>query len=847
MFDIGPIETSSGGFFHIGPIQFLSAEGGGGGPTSHDGSATITLPALAIALTGANQGFNSASASITLPSLEVAASGDVMNGTNDASGDITLPALTISVAGGNQGFNDCSATILLPSLEAAAEGTNTGEESSEINMDMFVSIEELGMSGPAPLQVSIDCTDTSSSFTNNMFFNGGWDINFGDPYSICAVDASSNHAIGTHVYPQAVEADIVARAWNPYDTSVSASITSSITVVDPDIWFDTSTYAFSPDGTFTGAFSGATQVTLESMNDIYNQYYQPGVRFQLERGKVFTQSANIQIEGDVSGGTLWHHLSHFGTGADPVVSSLGGFSQFFGVSWERIVFDGIFFDGNASATTNVVSIYDNQLSDSVALRWFHFHKCGVSGISNVAIGTSVEINFSISTSPVNEFQCISYPTLIGESGDHVFWGGRFNTIIGAHNVVPPTDTHCYRNTYSDRLYIHNNTIPQTIPSQGRQAIKMHHRNYADVSGGELNFGTGYGEYNVIDQNYMYGSGNWIATFGPQNGAIDERIRNVIFSRNTVAHGPPGIGVILPSCDDVRVRNNVYIITGTYGSPGYPINISQRWADLPSTAQPHPSGHVYHNNTCWVADPDPDGGWYVNFITNDEMADDVSAYNNLLADADGAGKVRINPGGSGFSNGFNLSSDEPHGMIDPENLDFRLSAGSDAIDAGTSAFPAVYDFAGNQRTLPYDIGAYEYVEDVSVTANDATGVVDLPALTISLVGNNLGFNDGSGNAVLPSLTITASATNFMPGSNDGSGNITLPSLTISVTGTNHGTNDASGIVELPALTITGTARNRVPYVIPPAPDITDSGATNKIIQDLVKDLKITIDVTIDPSI
>jgi len=47
------------------------------------------------------------------------------------------------------------------------------------------------------------------------------------------------------------------------------------------------------------------------------------------------------------------------------------------------------------------------------------------------------------------------------------------------------------------------------------------------------------------------------------------------------------------------------------------------------------------------------------------------------------------------------------FVDPANLDFRLKAGSPAIDAGTTLTAPALDILGRPRSIPIDLGAYNF--------------------------------------------------------------------------------------------------------------------------------------------
>ena len=47
------------------------------------------------------------------------------------------------------------------------------------------------------------------------------------------------------------------------------------------------------------------------------------------------------------------------------------------------------------------------------------------------------------------------------------------------------------------------------------------------------------------------------------------------------------------------------------------------------------------------------------------------------------------------------------FVDPANLDFRLKAGSPAIDAGTTLTAPAFDLLGRPRSTLTDLGAYDF--------------------------------------------------------------------------------------------------------------------------------------------
>jgi hypothetical protein len=211
-------------------------------------------------------------------------------------------------------------------------------------------------------------------------------------------------------------------------------------------------------------------------------------------------------------------------------------------------------------------------------------------------------------------------------------------------------------------------------------------------------------------------------FSPQNEQVTESITNGLFEGNTVndARQSQNGQALNVRGQHIVVRNNLFLNIGTgVNVEGWPNN---------------PPGFVdqivVDNNTVWY--PNAGAAGDVFLVTHATTTGTVTIENNILSidlphgsqgqsmliQTDGKGKevedhnLWYAPNDKSFPKPTGTGDVNANPMfmsVDPAAANaFRLSPGSQAIDAGTANAPVYQDFAGNVRPAGagVDIGAFE---------------------------------------------------------------------------------------------------------------------------------------------
>jgi hypothetical protein len=558
-----------------------------------------------------------------------------------------------------------------------------------------VSIEPSRTSGVAPLAVFFDASGTTYSATGaSPFHDLVYEWSFGDPdsgtWSISG--KSKNSALGpvaAHVFEQPGTYTVSV---NVCDASRCSQSQVTIQVQDPNTVFS-GERTICVRATATGDFSGCPAGALQQTNSDWSAVAAAataGRRILLRRGDVWPTGGGVRLNNSGPG-----IIGAFGTGAKPrlalstTVLVLGAARD-----WRFMDLDvnrGSYVGENAFEAegrygenrnllflrVDVTEFYRAMEIAHSTIDWYH-HPNNHNGMF------FVDGNFTRITGGHGVY-------LAGER--MALMGLRITEKSGSHNVRMPYATrsvlqHCYLQGSGSEQHV----------------VKIHSGEWGSSGVTDAR----YGENIVVSDNIINGTnaGPWLMAIGPQSGRYDERIRNVIVERNQF-RSVPEYGVALHVwASYVSVRNNIFNLSGTSrGSTGA---VTTRRG-----IEPAPEGNRFLNNTCYRGDAGSD----TTCISVTSQASNSIVRNNLLYAPSASPRSVLSNDGVGTTASDNLNAtSNPFMVSSPANAaDFRLAAGSAAIDAGASVASNLLDFAGNRRpydgnsdgTARIDLGAFEF--------------------------------------------------------------------------------------------------------------------------------------------
>jgi hypothetical protein len=273
--------------------------------------------------------------------------------------------------------------------------------------------------------------------------------------------------------------------------------------------------------------------------------------------------------------------------------------------------------------------------------------------------------------------------LFGSSNKAMFIGSDRLVVMGCY--MHDTQSHILRIWHAVKGLVVHNKLQDPLNAIG-SVIKLHNAveipNLVD------------GRWIIISDNIIRGH-TWDVTVGTQNATSYEVVRDVLVERNYVTAIAPTQIAFRFSAQNVTARNNIGDMTGTtYTGKLFSVT---RWG-----VEPSPTGARLFNNAVYRNDTGT-------AMLTEAVLSDTLTYNNLAWSAS-SGKVTI-----GVTNGNSLNNLTSNPLwASPAGGNFRLQAGSPAIDAGR---PAVVfdDYTGTGRPLDgdarngaaMDVGPFEF--------------------------------------------------------------------------------------------------------------------------------------------
>lgn len=481
--------------------------------------------------------------------------------------------------------------------DAQAIGTITGSLGSSA---ITPSIVASRTSGVAPLLVHFDASGTTAaSLTSYPFHELEYTWNFGDAtagswsygvraqFGLSTLKNVDKGPIAAHVFETHGTFDVVTGI--RYDGTTATPITTTITVLNPDAVFaETATICISTSGNFTGAPSGALQVTTSSVATI-NSHIAPGKRVLFCRGETWNIGSSIIV--DPAGVAGAGHLGAYGTGARPKFVSTASILAFnvsstnaAGVEDWRIT--DIEHDGANLIASDTASMYTDHYHKHVL-----FHKVKVSRAKYGFHGKQAASGTLPDVLGIVDCEVADGALLTSVGGNGIYTTSRRMVLMGTSVRPNMQGEHACRTSYSTRGVYAHNSFSEVVSGKSHLSIRAP-LTTGDALGVFAPYADGgyiYTEKIVMRDNYTVQADDSETSMGVgpvnQNNGIG-RVRDVVMEcnwgnrcqyglfgsqismRNNITNERPSNGLMVglthmaqqPDPIDLWVYNNSYFST-----------------------------------------------------------------------------------------------------------------------------------------------------------------------------------------------------------------------------------------------------------------------------------------------
>lgn len=242
------------------------------------------------------------------------------------------------------------------------------------------------------------------------------------------------------------------------------------------------------------------------------------------------------------------------------------------------------------------------------------------------------------------------------------------------------------------IYISNSSDNPTI-----RGNRLHHNNNSGLHmNGDINIGgDGIISNGVVENNIIYENGDGGGSGINMDGVVDSIVRNNLLYENHAS------GISIFQIDGATGSQNNLILNNTILMPA-----DGRWAiNIPDTVD---TNNKIFNNIL-LSDHSFRGSITIPSASLAGFESDYNIVVNRLSTDDGNSNISLAAWqGLGFdAHSFIATANDL--FVNPAGHDYRLKAGSLAIDAGTTLADVTTDLEGKARPIgaAFDMGAYEY--------------------------------------------------------------------------------------------------------------------------------------------
>ena len=435
------------------------------------------------------------------------------------------------------------------------------------------------LTGVAPLSVYFDTAGTTATSTDRPFHELEYKWSFGDasgsPVSGTTWKYGANPNANSRNATTGPAAGHVFEVPGTYTVTLTATDGSNtvsnnctqIVVQDPETVFTgTKTVCFSNTGNYTGCPTGADHLQTSNFATAINSKVGVGKRLLFRRGDIFTSNAGAVISANGPG-----IIGAYGVSTDPkpivrrfsnqeVTLSAGNFyTQGIG-DWRVMDLD---MDGqNIQEGSNYAVVSGSLFNNLLMLRLDIHGTWGGVGANHWILnpGQPIYDGWAVVDSKMTGIKGCTY--LNHYNCDWRIYIAGQRLFIQGNSLDNEDDggSHVIRSEFMKKGIINNNYIARAGIIQN--TIKIHSWKWDVSSGGNSTLHT-FSEQIVISDNKIVGGINpWTVALEAQNGASDERLRDVIFERNWLTAGTATQIGVNSSATNATFRNNII----TIGSP-----------------------------------------------------------------------------------------------------------------------------------------------------------------------------------------------------------------------------------------------------------------------------------------